>query len=706
MAPEWVGAAGRASQRSYLSGTSLAGLLAVTLGVLPVQAEEPTVPDPCAGHRGILETDPASGAVTLHIPLGPGVGGSGVRYVPALVGRFAPQVVGVARPGGHGPAGMPNLLPATGFDLSPGTLDLPMVPWAEIGTGPGPRWTYPDGNGGRAAGTAPPDLEGRGLLQRFGYESTLGSRAPEDPVPLLLRGAGGEYLISLAGRTQFPGCTRPVPSGFVVVRENQAYEYEIQAVRPAAPGAFPGWVHYRLAAIRSDTGAAISFTYGPNGVDFAAAWGAERVGVRLQDVRAMAPVPALDAPAARSEGEPSAAYRDSEQLLRVAYEGPGNVPGYTVSAAVRLDPDGSPAGGGRTGADILRRPLQVTLIQGDVPGERIVFSYGRADELLMPGTDGDLPFAPTVLNGIDLPGRSLELAWQGLPWDGSGESKEGWSYGVMAVDETTAGSGWPARLLPLRQVRHFAFTGEPCQTFVRDRYELGGADVPEPKWLPEAMPRYLPYRYDQDIPTFVLDPQDRVLVPIAGRLTRWCNEIDPLGIHIPPGRIQGRLLGGDPKVGTSEGSASRGSREGPTSDRSMAAIRSFDRAHSRPGVSKAGGRDSFERMREVNNQQRKEALDHATRVYLGGVVSAAGTGVARGVARGLPGGPAAAAGGGITTGVAQMGITAVVGGIALEKERARIEKRYQEMEREINNAEKSGNRPGRQGQSRPKGGKD
>ena len=109
-------------------GAAIGSILAVALGVLPIHGlEEPSKSEPSAyrqgtsGVHGILEVDPTSGAASVYIPLGAGIGRPGLCYVPALVGRFAPQVgiAPLAAPFG-GLEAAPVLIATTAFELSPG----------------------------------------------------------------------------------------------------------------------------------------------------------------------------------------------------------------------------------------------------------------------------------------------------------------------------------------------------------------------------------------------------------------------------------------------------------------------------------------------------------------------------------------------------------------------------------------------------------
>ena len=131
-----------------LSKNSLVGFV-LTLSLGATQPSDP-FKDPFRV-RGLLEVDPDTGAASLFFPLGPGIGNPELRYVPALLGRFAPQV-GIA---------------PSAFELSPGSLDWPLVP-SPPDEAP-VRWTYTDGSGGCADGLYSGDLNPEEALTRFGY---------------------------------------------------------------------------------------------------------------------------------------------------------------------------------------------------------------------------------------------------------------------------------------------------------------------------------------------------------------------------------------------------------------------------------------------------------------------------------------------------------------------------------------------------------
>jgi len=564
-------------------------LVAMDFGVLPLRGA--SQPAGVADRAGILELDPETGSASMYIPLGPGLGRPGLRYIPALLGRFAPRVEMRPR--------CELSLPSTaGFELSPGSLDLRLAPAGSNEchtTKLLARWTYPDGSGASAVADSPDEAHPEAILRRFGYAPSvaLGSMprlVSSAPVGFLLVGTGGESLVALSDETRFPVHRLPgldgngkadqwlVPSCVLAVQGDLAFEFQYAD----GPRTDSSHAHYRLTAIRSVAGDALTFTYGFNGVDFEAAWEGTRLRIALDGMAATTPVPALDVP----RETPSSAFRDVEARLRITYEGPEPIPGCTVTALARPEwmlPEGSLAAEGQADPDSFRRNLQVVMVQGDAGGERIRFGYGRALAVCHAGPAGTRHFTPTVLEKIILPQRSIQLEWADQPlqrpaaepsngalngngvlgvtalheWDDRNEATEKrttYRRGTEAshqMPSRTKGAPW------VRQSRHFARglgaqEGVTCMTYTRDRWQLRMTRTASPGADDEETQHRIPYDDDGDIPTFELDAQTSALVPVPGQLTRWLNwdpslgqPPDPHGVSPPWGSRIG-LKGGMP----------------------------------------------------------------------------------------------------------------------------------------------------------------
>lgn len=503
---------------------------------------------------GVLELDPQSGAASLRIPLGPGIGRVGLTYRPALVGRFAP----LAKDRGPGDPG-PVLAGRTGFELSPGSLDV------GIGVVPSNHliatWTYPDGSGGRTCDAQATGVTAPALWARFVRCAGKKDKAAPPPASILpvqdmQACLGGDYLLALPETPSDRG-KEGVPSGLLAVRGDLAYEYRFATAGMPSPPPGARLAHYRLAAIRATSGESITFTYDPNGVGYEAAFGSTRVRVSLAGMAAAPPAPSLDSACCTASGrEPGLDFRDVEAHLRITYEGGDVAQGYTLATLVGRDfspSEGQPA------PEAFRNSLQATLVQGDGDGEGIRFRYGKAPAAAHAGAAGTLDLAPTILREIVLPDRSLLLDWEGEPAprdpaeaSGAVGLSSGWLFGVAAlhdrdpqgepsgVPEYRRPSPFPAPGSPwVRQSRHFAGTqaqesGSSCETHIRDRW-----DFPKPCARPESHHQIPPPRaifdYDGDIPTFERDPRTLALEPVPGRLTRWVTwDVAPGAKAQPP----------------------------------------------------------------------------------------------------------------------------------------------------------------------------
>ncbi len=439
---------------------TLKALTLIAFNFMSLAADGADKPRGTLGQASVLEVDPGTGAATLRIPLGPGVGGSGVRYVPALLGRFAPH-------GGPGPA--PSA--ASGFELSPGHLHCR---WdcGEAGAKVlSARWTLPDGTGGGTGGAAP-QADPRDLLAPFGY-------GPDAACGPAVGGLAGDLLLPLAGSG---------PGGFLVLRAGRAFEY-----RPDPSGAH----HFRITEVRDTEGGRLTFTYGPSRVDFEAASEAAKVRVVLAGRAPAAPVPALDGPG-QDPDTPSLAFLDTEARIRVTYEGPA--PGsFSLTAMARP----GEAGPGGIAPEFFRGALQVTGVLDESTGETLRLGYGRAPALERPGPLGTRSFAPTVLTDFASDQRALHLEWEGAPVQDLSGQESGWRLAARGVQELGDGAKGP-----VRHFRHFALGAGapvPCRTLVRDRWNLGKE----------------PGGSEGPIPTFELDEGTGILVAVPGHLTRW-----------------------------------------------------------------------------------------------------------------------------------------------------------------------------------------
>jgi len=252
------------------------------------------------------------------------------------------------------------------------------------------------------------------VIARFGYAPSVGQDSlPRlglaSPAPLGLAGTAGERLLALAADPEVSVRTPPdllegeirgkdrwaIPACLLVVRGDLAYEFRYAGSR--RPGESSGAAHYRLTAVRSPSGENVTFTYGPNGMDFEATWTDARVRVALEAAEGVVPVPALDPMAPRET------FRDVEACLRITYGGSlAETPGYTVSILMRME-DLAPgdAMGSKSIPPIFRSPLQVTRVQADDSGEMVRFTY--QDRRMTGGLKGGNPGVggPGMRSGLE-----------------------------------------------------------------------------------------------------------------------------------------------------------------------------------------------------------------------------------------------------------------------------------------------------------------
>ena len=473
------------------------------------------------GGSGALEVEPGTGAVSLCLPLGPGIGRADLRYVPVLVGRFAPRVAWAWAD----PTAAPDPSGQAGFELSPGDLELWCKPGADAMDALAARWTYPDGSGGCTREEPRTGASVASIWAAFGYGSAQGPEAsvascPNGPAEVLA-GRGGDILVALPEAETAPTLEGPLgdvgfPRRLLTVRGTVAYEYHWAGVGGAKSDPVAARsAYYRLAAMRATGRDVVTFSYGPNGVDFQADWDGWTLRVTWTEGSATGPGAGHDAVTETAQ-------------LRVSYAGPVTVPGYTLQVVAR------------PGEPIRRQALRVSRIEGWPAGKTTHFGYGPVPAVGPVGTGG-VP-GPTVLRSIELPNRSLQLEWEG--WCESGAGGAGtWMFGLTELrdqvlpdssrgaDEQVyrrepGGAGGTSTAAGdrrwVRQSRHFVFgsaSGQGgCQTFVRDRWNLGDT-APRTRGVAEAVA--------VEIPTFTYDEQAGRLISVPGQFTRcmdWDSE--------------------------------------------------------------------------------------------------------------------------------------------------------------------------------------
>ncbi|HCZ32888.1 MAG TPA: hypothetical protein DHV93_05195, partial [Holophagaceae bacterium] len=435
---------------------------------------------PATFHAGV-EVDAASGAASLNLPLGPGIGARGLHFRPTLSMRMAPQL-GISSAEENA-----IILPAWGqsdalwgtitldtlyqrsfgsASFSPGSLDLgPLV--SAFDRKP-TTYSLPGGGGGRVLGQLPAGMDAptvQALLGRFGFGAAdavgfvPGAVGRATKVPLVQMGSDGSLIVGLRAAGPSSQLTDEVsadiqrdpsstyrwdlPRRMVVIQGEIAYEFHyVQHIYmpipipylsvPPKTQLYQG--HYAITRIRNKLGESISFTYDGDGIGYTATWSvnpAVRVRVYRETDVAVAPgIPQL----MDSRLQVSAATR-----IRVAYQGlPQPLSSYLLEAS---NPEGnalipylgggpeSPAATRPEGAWVLDRsefgaawdPIQPLRVRQEGSGEEIRFSYAAGEAT----TWGLETIAPTVLSRVTTPTRTIDLGWKPYPFR-MNYSPEGW----------------------------------------------------------------------------------------------------------------------------------------------------------------------------------------------------------------------------------------------------------------------------------------
>ena len=255
---------------------------------------------PKAFHGG-LEVDAPTGAVSIRVPLGPGIGARGAEYHPAINMRFAPTAMATLhyeRDGGqtpwygppphqmpfwNPPGGVPSDAPAIaswggtqtvslvnkltsedGFTMSPGEVAYVLGRCRTL------TYTTPGGESGTlSARNLPGVLDNAGLLRlvsRYGYDANnwepiyvnnspgytggmgeiaVALRRKSNPLKVLLQvTAEGKDVCTLQGMEGSGGNPLlTIPELLIVIRDNVAFEYNYDRT-----------VYTRIARKKEDTG--------------------------------------------------------------------------------------------------------------------------------------------------------------------------------------------------------------------------------------------------------------------------------------------------------------------------------------------------------------------------------------------------------------------------------------------------------------------
>lgn len=318
-----------------------------------------------------VEVDAATGAASMNIPIGPGIGERGIKYRPILSMRISPQVAISSANEDYPLFEMPSgdwytiqQAVDTGYQrgygsssFSPGVLDLGHM----VSTVDNKQLTYslPGGGGGRVLGQVPAAVTPavvQAMLPAFGFTSSdlvgylpgpavpLANRFAWDAVPAVQMSSTGQLVLGLrvAGTPDAVlGTTDEVtddiqynpqsayswqfPRRMLVIAGDVAYEYQyvdhtyMTRTIPYLAISQKNQLysaHYMLTKIRNRFGESISFVYDADGIGYTATWSTNpKVSIRVQVVGT------ATLPAGQSSLMVSNATITSATQIRVTYLG-------------------------------------------------------------------------------------------------------------------------------------------------------------------------------------------------------------------------------------------------------------------------------------------------------------------------------------------------------------------------------------------------
>lgn len=470
-----------------------------------------------------VSVDAASGAASMEIPFGPGIGARGLQFQPILSFRSAPHIG----------TGTKKETLVTDVDLGwttinrlaylylknygsssfkVGTLDLPL--WGEFSTDQ-TAYSLPGGGGGATLGTVPSGMDeaaANQLLGRFAVEGSVtvqpGFVGNSSRIISIQTGSGGELVLGLkrAGANDHgtdevqdycyqmsdgdaAHCTRwEWPRRYLVVQGGLAYEfayvshrYTTQTRGPLLDREILQGAHYVLVRMLNRFGERIEFTYDPDGLGYTAAWRLTPTAppsgsVRVQVVSNGVAGPAMPALRGVTLG--------SLVQIRVSYEGVSNSVGSYLLEAGNVEATGFILGttGGPNEAVLGNRrmdkhwgwegqSLQPVKITSEGTGEAIEFVYAKSETIV----NWDAVTAqPTILKQVKYPNRTITLSWDFVKYRPSkspcawGETRSysprypAFAYGVVNLTDKDNTSGQARTTMYSRVTPQLNWVGGPA----------------------------------------------------------------------------------------------------------------------------------------------------------------------------------------------------------------------------------------------------
>lgn len=438
-----------------------------------------------------VQVDAASGAASMEIPCGPGIGERGLRFRPSLSIRMAPQL-GISTTDEQflhstSSAGVQTWLTQTidtlyqrGFgssSFSPGTFDLALY-GAE---GKQSTYSLPGGGGGSILGTVPPGMTtaaANQLLGRFGVTGTIGTlpgTINQTPADFVQIGSSGHLVLGLRNNADevqdwlytsmvdTTGLQYRWPRRLLVVQGEVAYEFAYVSHRfmgQLRPYISNGdrevldSAHYVITHIRNRFGENISFDYDADGIGYTATWSTNpTVRIRVERVAESWPTaePRLD--------RVDLNLGPQVPQIRVSYLGISQPVSSYLLALGFIGVGGDLTRYGKPGSEptlALHGQRMVTHFWGEsvhsvqpvrvlqeATSEAIQFTYAAGPATSWSSTT----VTPTVLSAVSFPNRSISLTWEAYSYKpnfspnawGSSTAvlprRPAWAYGVKQISD-------------------------------------------------------------------------------------------------------------------------------------------------------------------------------------------------------------------------------------------------------------------------------
>lgn len=441
---------------------------------------------PATFHGG-ASVDLPTGALTYDVPMGPGIGARGLKFIPTLTTRFAPQIT-PPNPWNYYLSTAQSQVSWGGINcaFTPGFFVLGVA--ADHGQGPtiADEFLLPMGGTGSlvsAGGDLPNSLlqgsDGVNLALAFGLTGVTST--------ILVRGSNGELILYLAGpayptqnlyrwrdtidypNPPYPGAsveTFPAPGGILVISPDGATATEFTYVNPQyrlpfyespTPAAVPSRlervretdgdhllpkdldanlpndlvaVHYLPVSMRNRLGDVISFDHhktlqggAGNGVDYVATWSYNGATLGSVAVTLQTGPPIDHSVPVINAGVTNT----SSARIQVDYSG-SNLPSYTVDAYERygISVQSYEAWGQakKSAWDQFRRDFQAIQVTMSPTGEAVQFGYQD--------TVGDIG---ATLHSLTMPGRQVTFTWASYPYR-KANAVGGWGFVLLGAANT------------------------------------------------------------------------------------------------------------------------------------------------------------------------------------------------------------------------------------------------------------------------------